>query len=421
MTGSTTAAPPLGADYRRLLAANVASNLGDGIALVALPWYASTLTDDPVAIAAVTVAGRLPWLLLALLAGVAGDRVDRRRLMVTASGAKAAVLTALAALVALDVGSVPVVLAVALAIGTCEVFVDNTNQTMLPRIVAPARLERANGTMWAAEEVANRFAGPALGGLLIAVSLAAPFAAQALLTACAVALLVRLRGDFRPRGGPTAHPPVRTMLADGLRWLWRHRLLRTLAVVLGLLNAAGAAEGAVLVLFAQDVLGLGSGAFGAVLTAVAVGGVLGAQVGPWLAARISPGATIGGVIAAQAALYAATALVPVVPVFAVAAALIGFTSVWWNVVTVSLCQRIIPDPLLSRVNSAYRTLGWGMIPLGAAGGGALVALTEPSLGREWALRTPYLAAAAVCAALLVVARRSLTTALIRAAERAAQP
>src|SRR5690625_1934194 len=195
---STASQSRLGANYWKLMGSSVLGNVGDGIASVALPWYASTLTTDPILISAVGVATQLPCLLFALLAGVAGDRVDRRRLMVMAASTKALILLALAALVVSGTGIIAVVLAVALGIGICEVFFDNTAQTMLPSVVPSNRLERANGTLWGAEAVANGFVGPPLGGVLIAATLWAPFATQGVLVALAALVLATLRGSFQP-------------------------------------------------------------------------------------------------------------------------------------------------------------------------------------------------------------------------------
>lgn len=417
----------LGANYWKLMSSSVLGNIGDGIAAVALPWYASTLTSDPLLIAAVGVANRLPWLLLALVAGVVGDRVDRRRLMVTAATTKATILLALAAMVVADVGSIVVVIVVALAVGVCEVFFDNTAQTMLPSVVPRDRLERANGTMWGAEAVANGFVGPPLGGVLIAATLWLPFASQAVLVGLAAVMLATMRGSFRAGGvsvaGPAATEPmpgIRTMLGEGLRWLWRHRMLRNLAIALGVVNGASAMAQAVVVLFAREVLDLSAAAFGAVLTAAAVGAIIGSVIGPSLAARITPGVTIAVVLAGHIVVMVVIALVPVVAVFAVGEVVLAIGAVWWNVVTVSLRQRIIPDRLMSRVNSAYRTLGWGIIPVGTALGGLVVMIAEPVVGRDQALRAPYVAAAVVTLALLVFATRTLTTQIIRTAEAEAE-
>src|SRR5690606_5010821 len=96
-------------------------------------------------VAMVGAATRLPWLVFALVAGAVGDRVDRRRLMMAAAGAKAALLSALTVVVALGAGSVPLLVAVAALVGVCEVFFDNTAQAIVPTVVPRARLERANG------------------------------------------------------------------------------------------------------------------------------------------------------------------------------------------------------------------------------------------------------------------------------------
>lgn len=413
----------MGANYWKLLAANAFGNIGDGIALIALPWYASTLTGDAFVIAAVGVASRLPWLLFALIAGPVGDRVDRRRLMATAVGAKATVLFAFSILVLTDAAGVTVVLLTALVIGLCEVFFDNTGQAVLPAVVPRDRLERANGTMWGVEEVSNRFIGAPVAGLLIAVALSLPFAVQALLAAAAMTMILALRGAFRPtpsHGDGDARPSFVEMLLEGMRWLWRHRLLRSLAIVLGLFNGAIAIATAVLVLFVREVLDLGSTGFGLVMTAGAAGGIVSSQVSPWLATRVPPGWTVNGILGLQVFLYALIVAVPTTPIFVLAAVVLGFNVVWWNVLTVSLRQRIIPDRSMSRVNSVYRALGWGITPLGIAAGGGIVELGELFTGQELALRMPYLVAAVLCAGLLVFSMRNLSTRHIRAALAAAE-
>ncbi|WP_017597576.1 MFS transporter [Nocardiopsis lucentensis] len=414
----------LGGDYWRLLGASALGNLGDGVALVALPWYASTLTDDPLAVAAVGAATRLPWLLMALVAGVVGDRVDRRRLMAFSGGGKAMVLVALAVLVAADTAGVGTVVAAALLVGVCEVLFDNTAQALLPSVVPRERLERANGTLFSVGEVASRFVGAPVAGLLVAVSVAWAFGAQAALVACAVLVLLTLRGGprrFGPEGkeGEEEHPPMRVMLAEGVVWLWRHRLLRTLALVLALSNLAGTMNSAILVLFAQDVLGLGPRGYGLLLTATAAGMIVGAQFVPWLIPRVPPGATLTLALAVQGAAYTAVAVFPSVALFAVLWVVVGFAVVWWNVLTLSLRQRVIPDRLLSRVLSAYRTLGWGAAPIGMALGGGVAAALEGVVGRTAALSAPFLVSGALSFALVVVAARHLTTATVERALAAA--
>ena len=97
-------------------------------------------------------------------------------------------------------------------------------------------------------------------------------------------------------------------------------------------------------------------------------------------------------------------------------AMFSFSAVLWNVITVSLRQTIIPDSLLGRVNSVYRFLAWGMMPIGSILGGVIVTVTEAVSNRALGLRMPFLIGAAVHVALYLYARPVLNTANIEAAK-----
>lgn len=403
---------PLGAQFHRLLGAVGLGNLGDGIAVVALPWYATTLTDDPFLVALVGAATRLPWLLFALVAGVVGDRVDRRRLMVAAGSAKALLLVALTAVVALGVGSIPLLVAVALLVGACEVFFDNTTQSVVPTVVPRSRLERANGYIQAVERVLNKFLGAPLAGVLLAVSTAWAFGAQAALILLAVVCLITMRGDFRPGTEGEKRPPVRSMLREGLVWLWRHPVMRPLALLSGASNMAAALMGAVLVLFAQEVLGVGPQGYGLLMTVTAAGAVLGALVVPSFSGRIHPSTAMTVILTILGATALVVGLLHSIPAFVVCYLLTGFVSTWWNITLISLFQRLTPDRLRSRAFSAHRTLSWGLLSVGLALGGTLATVLEGPLGREWALSAPFVAAGLIGLALAVAPALVLTPGLI---------
>src|SRR5699024_3487473 len=149
-----------------------------------------------------------------------------------------------------------------------EVVRDNSAQTLMASVVSKNHLERANGRLWGAETAMNNFVGPPLGGVLIAVALALPFFLDAGLLAAGVVLTVLLTGQFRPKGQTTTGKiRWRAEMSEGFTWLWRHRLLRTLAIVLGGMNMLSAIAFVLMVLFAQEVLDLFEGwQFGAVIT-----------------------------------------------------------------------------------------------------------------------------------------------------------
>lgn len=382
-------------NFRRLFGASAVSNLGDGVAAMAYPWLATLLTRDPLLVSMVAVAGRLPWVLIALPAGVWTDRADRLKLMIGANLVQTVLTLVVAGLVVglsvLPLGAAPVLILSALVflLGVAEVLRDNSAQTFLPAVVPGRDLEQANGRVWAAEQVVNQFAGPPLGGVLIGLALWAPFAFDALSFAGAAVLLAGIRV---PRPVP---PPPRGFwaeLREGFAWLKDQVLIRRLAVALGLTNMVFSAAIAMMALYAQEVLGLGAFGYGVLLMSGAAGGVLAGLAGPLIVRRIGPGPTVHLAMTIFALSYLLIGLVPMR--WAAALGLFGdaFGGILWNVVTVSWRQRVIPATLLGRVNAIYRFVGWGMIPVGSALGGLTVRLAEAPLGREQALMLPFLLA-----------------------------
>jgi MFS family permease len=183
-------------------------------------------------------------------------------------------------------------------------------------------------------------------------------------------------------------PTIRTQIAEGLRWLARHRLLRVVAVLLGVYNFANQMGQAILVLLATQTLHLGTRGYGFLLAATAVGSVVGGLVAPRLTRRLGmlPSLITGGVI--DAAVFVGVGLAPDAAVAAVMLTGQGFAVTMWNVVTVSLRQQIVPAHLLGRVNSVYRMLGWGLMPAGALVGGFVAGAAG--------LRAPYIVAGVLC-------------------------
>jgi len=405
--------PALGANYYKLWSASAISNLGDGIGVVAWPWLASLLTRDPMAIAMVAIAQRLPWLVISLPAGILTDRFDRRKLVLWMDVARTLLFAAVAAAVFShapfpnEIGKIVDapglygwMLACALAVGMAEVLRDNAAQTLMPAIVPPQRLEAANGRLWSVEVLMNSMVGPPLAGLVIAIALPVAFAINAVTFAVSAALILTLRGNFVPKVQTGGH--WLDQMKEGIRYLNRNLLLRDLAHALGVFNASYQMLLVAMVLFAQETLQLSSIQYGLLLTSLAAGGILGGIFAEPIANRLGKG------------LCLRLALIVAVMQFAVIAVTDSAILVWvvlfageviamvWNSITVSLRQRLIADELLGRVNSVYRFFGWGLMPIGIIVGGAVVAFTETITTRDIALRTPFALGAVILLVLVIV-------------------
>ncbi len=389
----------------RFILASGMTNLADGIAMVAWAWIASLLTREPLLVALMPVALRLPWFLLALPAGVVTDRVDRRRLIMWMDVLRGLAFAgaALAIWVALPLASAPqagisspglywALTVAAFAVGAAEVFRDNAAQTMLPSLVPHDQLERANGRLWSAELLTNAMIGPALGAVLIAAWLPLAFGVNAAAYGLAVVLVAGIAGQFRPEQRTVRN--WRAELGEGLAFLRGKPLLRTLAWTTGIWNLLYQMVAIGVVLHAQENLGLSAEAYGLTLAGGAIGGIAGALAGERLAKAFGPARTMPLALSISAPCFALIAVAPGPVTLGLCFAAMQFSGYVWDIVSVSTRQRMIPDALRGRVNSLYRLLAWGMMPLGLVLSGLTVSLAETVIPRTEALTLPFWLAAA---------------------------
>ncbi len=430
---------PLGANYWKLWSASVTSNLGDGVAGIAYPWLASAVTRNALLIALIAIAQRIPWLVFTLPAGVITDRVDRRKIMTWTSMFRTVLTLGVAIVVFLNQDSLPspgdvasgtigepnsvvylTLLISALLFGFAEVLYDNAAQTILPAIVEPEALEKANGRLWGAEMVMNQFVGPPLGSLLIGIAFALPFFFDAGTFAISAALIFALSGVFKVDHPATEdggeRPAFWDEIKEGVKWLWAHPLLRPMAIILGLMNGLFSVVFATMVLFAQEALQVTTTTFAILLMAGAAGGVLGSFLAPKVSEKLGSGTSlyftlVGGSVATLIIGLSTHWVMAWVMLF-----FFSFTAVLWNVITVSLRQTIIPDHLLGRVNSVYRFFAWGMMPIGLAIGGLIVNGAEAAgIDRVMSLRLPYFFSASALFLVFLWAAPKLTTEKIEGA------
>ncbi|MEO3770888.1 MFS transporter [Micromonospora sp. B9E7] len=390
----------LGRDFRLLWSAAVSSRFGDALRTPALALLAATVTRDPRIIAAVTVVGQLPPLLFGLLGGVYADRWDRRRTMALVDGVRAVVVAALAVAVALHRTSVLVLLVAAFLLATLGTLFDSASFALLPALVPPDALPRANGQLQAGSAVVGGFLGAPAAGVLFAVAPALPFALDAVTFAAAALLVLALSpprtitaGTERRRGS------VWSEIAEGLRWLYAHRTLWRVTLLAAASNLAISGIMAVLVLYALDVLRVPPAGYGLFAAAAIVGGVAGALGAGRLAARLGTVPALGAVLAAQTVALTGFALARHPVPGGVALAVFAAGTVVWNSLWASYGQRNVPAGLLGRVGAAQRMVGLLTAPIGAALAGLAAAAfgTVPVVG----------AAAGVFALVTVAAWRAL--------------
>ena len=364
----------LGRPFRLVQLAAGVSGIGDGLVLAAFPLLAAQLTDDPRLVVAVTVAARLPWLLVSLPAGALVDRLDRRRLVITVELARAVLLAAFAVTVVTDQGALGALLLTVFLIGVGQTFIASATHAVVPGLVDSRRLGDANGVLFATQTSTENLIGPALGGLLFAAMAALPFVLDGVSFALAAALMA-IALPVVARGARPAKPTalLRTDIADGFAYFMGTPILRLVGALVASLAFCQAIVFGPLVLFALHGLGLSAAGYGILLAVAAIGNVAGGMVAGRLDHRF--GARIllpaSGVVAAAAYAVCGVATGP-----ALAAAALGTEAVAvavGNVANLTLRQRIIPNELLGRVGNVVRFFIFGAMPLGALVGGFLVA------------------------------------------------
>jgi MFS family permease len=403
----------LGPDFSKFWLASGISGVGDGMYVTALPLLAAALTRDPIVVSAVFVAEWVPFLLFGLVAGALLDRWDRGFTIWVVDAARLVIVGGVGVAVLLHVASIPLLIVGGFLLGTGKTFVDIAAQAVVPMIVSrdPAQLNRANVRLQATNLLSVQFAGPPLGGLLFGLSMGLPFIVDAVSFGAGAALVATIRARMVPSTdvpsppADAADPPatglvptgrrLRDEVREGLGWLAHHPLLRTMTVLVGAVNLAGAMMLSILVLYIEEKLGLGGIGFGILLMCYAAGGALGSVIGARVIATIGPGraSLLGLYLLAVAPIGFAITSTPWVA--GLLMAINGVATVVFNVVFNSLRQELVPERLLGRVGGTVLLICFSAIPVGGLVGGAL--------GAGVGLRAPFAVAGALIALLALAA------------------
>jgi MFS family permease len=387
----------MGTSFRWLVGSAWAGNLGDGIGLAAGPLLVATQTSDPLLVAMAGLLQRLPWLLFGLYAGVLADRVDRRLLVIAVDLVRAGVLVVLTTALVTEHVNVTVVLVTMFLLGTAEVFVDTTTNTLLPMLVDKRDLGIGNARLMTAGITMNQLVGPALGAVLFAAGTALPFVVQALCLAFGAVLISRM--VVPPLVRPAGPSHLGRDIAEGFRWTWGNGAVRTLTVTIVLFNVTYGAAWSVLVLYATQTLDMGPIGFGLLTTVGAVGGLVGTAAYDWLErhASLATIMRVGLLVETFTMLGLAVTTTPWVAMTILF--VFGAHAFIWGTTSRTVRMRAVPAELQGRVGSLYSIGVFGGIVAGQAVGGVVA--------KVWGITGPFWFAFVGSAVILVLIWRQL--------------
>ena len=359
--------------FRALWVGSTVSNLGDGIRLAALPLLAEAITGSPALIAGLTSAQYTPWLVFGPVGGALVDRWRRRETILVVQTLRALVMVSLALVVVADRAAIWQLYVVAALITAGEILVDPAVGAVVPTVVPTERLEDANSRTTSAELVANELAGAPVGALAFAWVPGLPFVLDALSYGLSTLPFSRLPTTARRRRRPVSG--LRSEIAEGARWLARHPVQGPMTASVALFNLGWVFTPALLVVLTQRTIGLSEPQFGLVLTAGAVGGVLGAALAGRTHRRFGRRATVVAGAALQALVTLAVAGSSSPLALVVLWFLSGIPMGLLVPVLRALQQRLTPTELLGRVNTASRTITRGAMMAGATIAGVVAEAT----------------------------------------------
>jgi MFS family permease len=376
-SGQATDRRALRADFGLFWAGQTISNLGSSFTLFALPLLVFKLTGSPLDLGVTSATSFLPYLLFGLVLGAWVDRVDRRRLMIATDLARALVIALIPLLSAAGLLEVWWLYAIAFANATLTVAFDTAAFAAVPSLVASKDdLVKANGRIQASYSAAQ-VAGPLLAGLLLtAVPVQQVFWADAASFLLSAASLAAIRRRFNAAADPgQTRRSVRADIAEGLRFVLRHPVLRSISAMMALINLINATTYAQLVVFAKQRLAAADTQVGYLYAAGSLGVVvLSLAAGP-LRRRLRFSQVALGALLLMGLLIAALSRTDrywlALPLWAAIAGL----GILFNINTTSLRQQLVPSELLGRIASVAMVLAWSAIPLGTLAGGWAVEQT----------------------------------------------
>lgn len=362
-------------DFRRFWLAETVSGFGTYITTIALQvLVVVTLGGTALDVGLLNASRWLPYLLLGLVVGALVDRRRRKPLLVGTDLGRGILLGLIPLLWFLGALSLPVLLAVVALIGLFTLLNDSATQSILPRLVPREALLASNARLDQSASVAQT-SGPLVAGGLVSL-LGAPLAV--LVDALTYFFSAIVQASIR-----VVEPvPVRDKLhlrrdiAEGLRWVYRHRTLGPVAITGHVWFLFNSVLNTALVPFVLLSLKLSAFELGIALAAAGAMGLLGALLSTRVGMRWGVGPTVLTGYGIMVVGWAVIALVPggswlTVALLAVGQGLYGFSLGLQNANEMAFRQSITPDELQGRTNTTIRSINRAAIVVGAPLGGLL--------------------------------------------------
>jgi MFS family permease len=356
-------------DYALLWGSQVASEVGFSASTIAFPLLVLALTGSPAASGLVLGADAAAQLVAGIPAGALADRWSRKKVMLACEAVQALALASLVVALWWQAGTVPHMVAVAVVMGVCRALFEPAEEASLPHVVAEEQLSTAVA-MNAARGYLGQLSGTALGGFLFAARRWLPFAVDAVAHAASFVALLFVRLPARQRERAPLGQFPREVWA-GLRWVWRQRLVRAIALCAVGLNLFFQAFYLVIIVLAGQ-RGLPSGEIGIMAAMLGVGGMLGALAAPRLHRLVTPHLSIIGVFWALTLLTPATIFVRDGYLIGGLFAVMAFLAPVANT-TINTYQLLLtPDRLRGRLAGVMSVVMGVAAAAGPALGGALM-------------------------------------------------
>ncbi len=402
-------------EFNRLLIAWTSSLVADGMRFAAIPLLALATAPSAAAVSAVAAAMSLPWLLVALPAGVLVDRLDPAKVIATANLGRALTVGVVVAAILTGQVGIPLLCIAGFLLTAAETFADSAAQSLLVRIVPSRQLERANARFVGTENLGLDLIGPLAAGGLFAVSQWLPFAVAGVIFLAAAGVMLSLTG-FREESAPMpvqrpesggdqdsaevqvvadhTPAPARTSVREGFRVIFSDPDLRSLVITVAVLAGSIAAAEGVLVIYSASSLHLPEALYPTLLACYSVGLLTSAAVVSRWGRGVRPGPLMIGAVAAIGLALVVLGVFPQAVVAWCCFVVMGAGGGAWNILSATRRQRRTPRNMVARVSSTFRAIGWGALPLGTALGGWI--------GQAWSVPLVFVIAGGVVLAMGII-------------------